>query len=196
MRAGFVVAALALVAWVVWPESEAPPIAAAGGASPGPTLARATASDPTPPGSTATASESAARKIDAPPSGTAPATERASRNDPSSAAPPDPREEERRIQRERLFGRARAEDAELLLSLTRARRYEELAFVAEATLERDRGFTLAWAQAGIAHAKLGNLERARELLEVVRERAPREPDPAVRPYYRAALFTLAAIEDG
>ncbi len=95
---------------------------------------------------------------------------------------------------EELFGPARAPAAEALLGLVRGNRFDELAVRAEEEIARDPEFTLAWFQAGVAHARLGDYDRARQRLEVARDLA-RDGDPRLEPYYRTGRFVLAALED-
>lgn len=103
--------------------------------------------------------------------------------------PPDP--EPARRQREELFG-AHAPAVEAMLTLHAEERFEELAAVAEEEIARDPSFTFAWVQGGLAYARLGAVDRARQLLTVARDRS-QDADPRLVPYYRAGWFALEDV---
>jgi hypothetical protein len=91
-------------------------------------------------------------------------------------------------QREQLFG-ADAPAVEAMLTLHAEERFEELAALADAETASDPDFTFAWVEAGLAYARLGEVEKAQERLLEAQERA-QDADPRLVPYYRAAWFAL------
>jgi hypothetical protein len=104
--------------------------------------------------------------------------------------PPDPRPAIQ--EREELFG-ADAPAVETMLALFAEERFEELATLADEETARNPDFTFAWIQGGLAYARLGEMDEARERLNVVQESA-QDVDPRLVPYYRAAWFALEDTE--